>query len=412
VHKNKYLILITSSYPNARGEEFIEEEIPYLLEKFEEILIVCNSPKTLEKELDPRIRVVYYPYQSVRGSLKSLFGLSSLIFWKEIFSFIRLFKKAPGIQVFKAALISLYNGKKLESFLEKLLKKGKLIDRNELFTYSYWLNDAALGLILLKEIIPGVKTVSRAHGWDVYFEQHPNNYLPYRSFLFNKLDKICFISDHGKKYTENKFGKRSNFMVSYLGISNTSEFKKNCLTEKLNLVSCSAIIPLKRILAIISSLAEINDIKINWKHIGDGVEKEETILQAKEMLDNKENIEFDFPGYFPNEEIKRFYSENIVHAFINVSAFEGIPVTFMEAMSFGIPVIAPNVGGISEIVNQYNGILMSPAPSKIEIADSIRTLVKMNREEYGQLRRNAYETWNLKFNASTNYTKFVEMICN
>ena len=38
--------------------------------------------------------------------------------------------------------------------------------------------------------------------------------------------------------------------------------------------------------------------------------------------------------------------------------FEGIPVSLMEAMSYGIPVIATNSGGTNELVNGESGILV------------------------------------------------------
>ena len=44
---------------------------------------------------------------------------------------------------------------------------------------------------------------------------------------------------------------------------------------------------------------------------------------------------------------------------MNVSYFEGIPVSMMEALSVGIPLLGPDVGGVSEIIkNGYNGFLV------------------------------------------------------
>ena len=45
-----------------------------------------------------------------------------------------------------------------------------------------------------------------------------------------------------------------------------------------------------------------------------------------------------------------YYKNNIIDIFINLSASEGIPVSIMDAISFGIPCIATNVGGTGEIV--------------------------------------------------------------
>ncbi len=59
-----------------------------------------------------------------------------------------------------------------------------------------------------------------------------------------------------------------------------------------------------------------------------------------------------------NDKILDVYEQFDVDFFINLSDSEWIPVTIMEAMPMGIPVIDRNVGGISEIVNKSNGLLL------------------------------------------------------
>ncbi len=56
--------------------------------------------------------------------------------------------------------------------------------------------------------------------------------------------------------------------------------------------------------------------------------------------------------------------EQIAHADILVVAsfVEGLPVVLMEALALGVPVLAPGVAGIEEIVaHEKNGLLFSPA---------------------------------------------------
>ncbi|MCQ2192107.1 MAG: glycosyltransferase family 4 protein [Paludibacteraceae bacterium] len=56
-------------------------------------------------------------------------------------------------------------------------------------------------------------------------------------------------------------------------------------------------------------------------------------------------------------------------AFILPSLFEGMPITIIEAMAAGLPIIASNVGGIPDIMtNGKDGILINPEKDDIAMA--------------------------------------------
>ena len=78
--------------------------------------------------------------------------------------------------------------------------------------------------------------------------------------------------------------------------------------------------------------------------------------------------------------------------------------------SFGIPVIASNVGGTSEIVNNENGILLSSNPSKQEVCTAINSFYSLTSFEKNNKKLLAYETWNEKYRLEKNYNKFFEAI--
>ena len=79
-------------------------------------------------------------------------------------------------------------------------------------------------------------------------------------------------------------------------------------------------------------------------------------------------------------------------------------------MSFGIPVIGTNVGGVSEIVNEDNGYLLSANPTSQEIVSVIEKFQQLSTEDKEKKRKAAYFTWEDKYNAEKNYTQFVEDI--
>lgn len=72
--------------------------------------------------------------------------------------------------------------------------------------------------------------------------------------------------------------------------------------------------------------------------------------------------------------------------FISMGGWEGLPTTMLEAMSFGLPCIMFNSGGIEDVIKDGETGLMINDLNSEEIAEKIRTLLKDHdlREEIGQ----------------------------
>ncbi|HYX08090.1 MAG TPA: glycosyltransferase, partial [Bacteroidales bacterium] len=88
---------------------------------------------------------------------------------------------------------------------------------------------------------------------------------------------------------------------------------------------------------------------------------------------------------------------------------EGLPVAIMESQSYGIPTIAPRVGGIPEIVNSQNGILVDARGDVQEISSAIERII-LNKDLRQKLSRNAYQNWKENFNADKNYKNFANCL--
>lgn len=81
-------------------------------------------------------------------------------------------------------------------------------------------------------------------------------------------------------------------------------------------------------------------------------------------------------------------SDIFVAPFLSTFDIADIPLSILEAMAAGKPVIASNVGGIPEIIeHQKNGILVEPGNSEA-LADAIVSLLE-NKEEKERIGRNA-----------------------
>jgi glycosyltransferase involved in cell wall biosynthesis len=80
----------------------------------------------------------------------------------------------------------------------------------------------------------------------------------------------------------------------------------------------------------------------------------------------------------------------------------------IEAMAAGVPPLAPDVGGISDLVSNEFGILTGENPSVEEIADAIGELMKKARRP--EIRQKARERVESRFNAAKNYPEFIKCL--
>ena len=74
----------------------------------------------------------------------------------------------------------------------------------------------------------------------------------------------------------------------------------------------------------------------------------------------------------------------------------------MEAMSYGIPCAATDVGGTSEIVNQTNGYILNSDFTDSDLIDVLNNYISLPSREKKEMRVAAMNTWYTKFNAETN----------
>ena len=407
----KILFFFTSSYPYGKGESFIENEISLLAGYFDKIIIVANTRGEERRKIPENTSLEYFPYElSFSDKIKALKNFFNSLYFKEK-EIIKNTYKLPFTKIIRNILLtSLYKAEKLYNFYKKMhhkyVNKGDLV-----YLYSYWMNDMAVGCAYIKSKNLQCKFIARAHGWDVYFDRNKPPYLPLRHFISENADKLCFVSAHGVNYFKQTTGlfDRSHLIVSYLGTHKPSvegSYKRHA--DNFRVVSCSSVIPLKRIDLIAQSLSKITDKNIEWTHLGGGVGVTALEQYLKDIFKNG-NVKYHITGSLKNEDIMSFYSEHHFDLFINASTSEGLPVSIMEALSFGIPAIAPDVGGIKEIINHsINGYTFDVNAKPDDIALIIRDIINMPDDSYLTMRANAYKEWNDNFNAEKNYKLFLK----
>ncbi|MDZ7720034.1 MAG: glycosyltransferase [Balneolaceae bacterium] len=144
-----------------------------------------------------------------------------------------------------------------------------------------------------------------------------------------------------------------------------------------------------------------------WDHFGDGPLMDDLKKVITEKIYDKAIVKLH--GIIPNKEVMEHYRTMPVDLFVNVSSSEGIPVSIMEAQSAGVPVLATDVGGTSEIVNEENGWLISKDARPDEISNILREIIS-NRSILSKKRLAAKRNWEENFNADTNYREFAKTL--
>ena len=412
---SKVLIMLTMTYPYDDGNNFLAGEYETIINTYDKIIVFClaaNKNNKVNNQLDEKWTVFRRNDQQniILRRLEYLFlGIKKI-------KHSELREEISRINNIASKLMTIYYYGRLENywkFIKENMKSISLNTEDEVVVYSFWLLQTAHCAGFLKQYLKEkfhckVVAISRAHGYDLYEYRYKTDYLPFRKTILKELDFVYPCSYDGVKYLQKRYHQyKDKIQCSYLG---TFDKGKNCQLSGncFIIVTCSRIISIKRLKLIAKALAILEKqgvIDLEWFCIGEGNLKKELINYCKKNLSK---ITVQFLGYLTNDMLLDFYNKQHIDAFINVSSSEGLPVSIMEAQSMGIPVIATDVGGTSEIVNNDNGMLITSNPTPQEVADAIMKIKNMDDKERNMKRISNRKNWEEKFDATINYTKFHE----
>lgn len=396
------ILLITVSYPFGGGEQFLAGEIKHLSNKGEKLLIFPSSFSGAARLVPGNVSVV-------RKS-KTHYWIMMLIGFFYSLPKYRKFYTADLLATIKAEKLNIFRLSRLAYILVYIARSCRFIAWFDLnykghtqsgLIYTYWMNAEAYGVSILKRYNPSLKTVSRVHGGDLYKERN-FGFLPFREPVVGSLDRIFPISNQGKKYLIAKYGAclEDKIIVSRLGVQRSDILDSAYKEDGITIASCSSDDPVKRVYAIVEAIGSFSNTvseQVTWIHVG--IDKNHFLKKYGRLLDCYNNLNCVIEGVVPQERVNDIYRKYHPNLFINLSSSEGIPVSIMEALSMGIPIIATDVGGTSEIVDGQVGALVSSEIDIQIIKKEIETIVQFGR----QYSKAAYERWYGFCDESSNY---------
>ena len=293
--------------------------------------------------------------------------------------------------------------------------KDKSIEPSKTVVLATWFATEAYANAKLKKRFPEFKTVSYAHSFEISTKKNKIMAYDMNEFKHKFCDEIVFISNIMRDlyfaeiqhiYPEIT---KKNTCVKYLGSQKRypDSFCSSSTDNSLRILSCSSATPIKRVHLIIHALKNWNSsFRIEWTHIGGGQLLDELNEMARTELGGKTNVVARFLGSLSNIEVQQYYCSNPVDLFINVSEDEGLPVSIMECISYGVPAIATNVGGTSEIVTKDTGFLLDKDFSSTDLIRCIEEYINMPEVDRNKLRNTAFASWTKEFDSSVNSIQF------
>lgn len=414
--QKKKLVLVTDGWPYGKGEKpFIEPELMSLLDWFE-IVVVSTANESMSKikedesEVPDGVRVVRMPAPSKKSLITALpslltsqLGRNAL--WGDL---------SGGAGKLARIKTTLGYWGRAKSF-EKQFKNVGLANWADVI-YGFWLNYYALAFVLerseLKQGENDPFLCCRAHGYDLYNERRAGGRQPFHDVLGNGLDEIFFVSDEGKSYFERNFTKpdkkRAALVTSYLGVHpqvSAPIIDKHEFTGTLTIVSCSSVIPLKRVNLIAEGIAASGIKDCRWVHFGDGP----SLSEVKAIADGF-GIKTEFMGYRSNSEVLSWLSKGAADVFITTSSTEGLPVSVQEALYFGLPVIATDVGGMAELFDG-NGVLLNANPTPAEVGEALKLILSaLKSNSWKLMARSSRSLWEQRFDSEVIGPKFAQQL--
>lgn len=414
----KELILITKSYPYGNKESYVHNEMPFLLEKFDRISIVPIDYYGDGSDLNYRIdtqRVSCFLVNGIRHVGSSRFKL-----WKNFRCGWSIIQEIFGgrdswnhVRHFRFA----HTYSKICYDQARAIQEALMNNKNKQVIYSYWFHKSVVVAAFMRRYF-GVRVplISRAHSsdlyhrdWNTFIQLEKEPFMPFEWYKVKSCDKVFAITNHGCSHFQSVFPQYSQkFEVARLAVK--ANDKLNPLDDQtvFRMVTCSGITRNKRIIRMPAIVKALSDYPIEWVHIGSSWKENVQMLKDEiEQLGISDKVVL--KGQLSQDEIRNFYASEQINLFLNISRAEGLPVSIMEAFSFGIPAIATACVGSPEIVDESCGSVIPVDFEDHELVDAIVTMIK-SREVQLLKRRGALSKFNNEYCAEVNYSMFSERL--
>jgi glycosyltransferase involved in cell wall biosynthesis len=376
------LCIVTHTFlPHVGGiERVVYEQCKRLMQKQFELMVVTHRNYTDKNYVFDGIRVRCYDSVNIGFKLGIPYVIPHITSYK---TFLESVKSSDLIHVHGHPYLSSLIAAKIA---KKYGKPVVLTQHNTFIEYEgilwdhvEWLNDCAIGKQVLKE-----------------------------------ADKIVVVSNATGNYVLSLGADPEKIRVLHNGVD-VNRFRpltgvKDEMRKKLGISKDSSVVLTVRRLVykngidtLIESAKEAikKNTRLFFLVVGKGPDLEK-VKEKIEQLGIQEN--FRLTGFISDEDLPFYY--NVADFFVLPSkSGEGLPLVALEAMACGVPVIATNVGGISEVIEEGYGKLVPP-DSPDSLAEAI---LEFSHSDLLALKNDLRKMVEQKYSWDRNVEKLVEI---
>jgi glycosyltransferase involved in cell wall biosynthesis len=336
------LCVVTHTFlPHVGGiERVVYEQCKRLMQKQFEPMVLTHRNYTARNYVFDGIKVKCYDSLNIGFRLGIPYAIPQISSFK---TFLETVKSNDLIHVHGHPYLSSFLAAKIAKRYSKplvLTQHNTFIEYNNIWDIAEKLNDLAVGKQVIKE-----------------------------------ADKIIVVSNATRNYVLNLGADPEKTVVLHNGVD-LNRFKplpevKGEMRKKLGISEDTCVVLTVRRLVYkngIDTLLESAEIavkknpKLVFVVVGKGPDFEEV---KKRIVQLGMQRNFRLTGFVPDEDLPFYYNVADLFALPSKSG-EGLPLVALEAMACGLPVIATNVGGTSEVMSEDYGKLVPPnAPNSL-----------------------------------------------
>ncbi|PIZ92935.1 MAG: hypothetical protein COX82_03655 [Candidatus Magasanikbacteria bacterium CG_4_10_14_0_2_um_filter_41_10] len=239
-----------------------------------------------------------------------------------------------------------------------------------------------LGRLAVRKKIP---TVYTAHGWGFNIGVGALQKwvaIVSEKIVANYTDKIICVSEFVKELgVQYRITSPDAFVVIYNGVELQPRIKNEHHDVRITCVGRLA--PPKRPLVLLEAISLFTpemQRDLYTRVVGKGPQMDQLVT----YITSKKIQHIELMGSLSRERIFDILHNSDIFVFL--SDWEGFPISILEAMSCGLPIVSSNVGGIREMVDDKNGILLAQTTPEL-VAASLERLVtdRKTRKYMGEM---------------------------